>query len=233
MQLPNHPVDYRGFRLSRLTEPRFSHLLLLLDWVGYLIFYGLTENLIAPERCHSMHCILDDLTPFCEIFIIPYCLWFLLIVGSLLYFVLYDVDSFRRMQIFIMITQIVAMAIYIIWPSRQDLRPEVMPRQNVLTALTAFIYSVDTPTGVCPSLHVAYSVGIASVWVKYKPADRWFKAFIVILAVTICFSTAFVKQHSYVDIFAAIPLSLFAEALVYGRDYWWPRLKSAGGKDRK
>ena len=219
-------VDYRELRLSRLTEPRFSHLWLLLDWVGYLILYGLTENLIAPERCTPMHCFLDDLTPFCEWFIIPYCMWFLLIIFSLLYFLLYDVDGFKRMQIFIMITQIVAMAIFIIWPTRQDLRPTAMPRQNALTALTAFIYSVDTPTGVCPSLHVAYSVGIASVWLKYNGASRGFKAFIVLLAFAICLSTAFVKQHSWVDIFAAIPLSLLAEALVYGKDWWLPRLKA-------
>ena len=219
-------VDYRELRPSRLLEPRFIHLWLLLDWVGYLILYGLTENLIPPEKCHVMHCFLDDLTPFCEWFIIPYCAWFLLIILSLGYFLLYDVDSFRRMQLFIMITQIVAMAVYIIYPSRQDLRPAVMPRQNPLTALTEFIYSVDTPTGVCPSLHVAYSLGIASVWVKYRGASRAFKAFIVALAVTICLSTAFVKQHSYVDIFAAIPLSLLAEVIVYGRDWWLPRIKA-------
>lgn len=221
-------VDYRELRLSRLTEPRFRHLWLLLDWVGYLILYGLTENLISPERCHVMHCFLDDLTPFCEWFIIPYCAWFFLIIGSLWYFLVYDVDSFRRLQIFIMITQVVAMAVYVIYPSVQNLRPEAMPRQNALTALTAFIYSVDTPTGVCPSLHVAYSIGIASVWLKYPRASVGFKTFIALLAFAICLSTAFVKQHSYVDIFAAIPLSLLAEIMVYGRDWWLPRLRRAG-----
>ena len=222
-------VDYRELRPSRLLEPRFIHLWLLLDWVGYLILYGLTENLIPPEKCHVMHCFLDDLTPFCEWFIIPYCAWFLLIILSLGYFLLYHIDSFKRLQIFIMITQIVAMAVYIIYPSRQDLRPAVMPRQNPLTALTAFIYAVDTPTGVCPSLHVAYSLGIASVWVKYQGATRAFKAFIVALCLTICLSVAFVKQHSWVDIFAAIPLSLLAEVIVYGRDWWLPRIKNIAG----
>ena len=218
-------VDYSGFRLSRLTDPRFSHLLLLLGWVGYMVLYLLTENLITPERCHPMRCWLDDVTPFCEWFAIPYCLWFLLIIGSLLFFMLYDVDSFRRLSVYIIITQVVAMAVYVIYPSRQDLRPAVMPRDNPLCMLMAFIYSVDTPTGVCPSLHVAYSLGIMSVWLRSKDASRGFKAFMVALAISICLSTAFVKQHSFVDIFAALPLSLLAETLVYGRDWWLPRIK--------
>jgi hypothetical protein len=31
---------------------------------------------------------------------------------------------------------------------------------------------------------------------------------------------AFVKQHSVVDIFAAIPICLLAEQIAFGSDYW-------------
>ena len=51
--------------------------------------------------------------------------------------------------IIIMITQAVAMLCYIVYPSIQNLRPESFPRQNVFTAILGFIYSFDTPTGVC------------------------------------------------------------------------------------
>ena len=148
-------VDYSGFRLSRLGEPRFRHLLLLLGWVGYFLLYLLTENLIPAEACHPIHCGLDDVVPFCELFVIPYVFWYALIVLSLLIFMLYDVRSFCCLQTYIMITQAVAMTVYILYPSRQDLRPEVFPRENVLTAIMGFIYSFDTNTGVFPSLHVA------------------------------------------------------------------------------
>lgn len=210
-------VDYRQFRFSRINQPEFSHLKLLLGWVGYFILYFLTENLIPPESCHVIHCWLDDVIPFCEWFLIPYCFWYLLVFGSLLYYLLYDVDSFKKLQVFIIITQVVAMAIYIIYPSRQDLRPEVFPRENVLTAVMGFIYGFDTSTGVCPSLHVAYSLGIASVWLKDKRASAAWKAFIVISAVLISVGTTFVKQHSAVDVIAALPLGVLAEYLVFYR----------------
>ena len=209
-------VDYREFRLSRLNEPRFSHIKLLGGWIVYFILFFLTENLIPVDRCHVIHSPLDDLIPFNEYFAIFYCFWYVLLVASLLYFFLYDIPSFRRLQIFIMITQAVAMLIYIVYPSVQLLRPAVMPRDNLLCRVMAFIYAFDTPTGVCPSLHVAYSMGIASVWCRRRNTPKAWKAFVVCSAVLISVSVAFVKQHSVVDVAAAIPVGLLAELLVYG-----------------
>ena len=60
-------VDYRKLRLSNITSPEYRHLLLLLGWVVYFAFYFLTENLIPAEKCHVMHCFLDDLIPFFSI----------------------------------------------------------------------------------------------------------------------------------------------------------------------
>ena len=197
-------VDYRQFRLSRLNDPQFSHLKLLLGWVGYFALYFLTENLIPRENCYVVHSPLDDLIPFCEYFIIPYVFWYGLIVVSLLYFLLYNVDSFKKLQTYIIITQVAAMAIYIIFPNRQDLRPTEFPRENIFTEIISWLYAFDTSTNVCPSLHVAYSLGIASVWVKEKGISRWWKAFVVVAVILICLSTAFIKQHSVVDAFAAL-----------------------------
>lgn len=209
-------VDYREFRLSRLNEPRYAHLKLLGGWIVYFILYFLTENFIPEARWHVIHCALDDVIPFREGFLLLYCYWYVLIVISLGAFLLYDVTSFKRLQIYIMITQAVAMFIYIVYPSVQYLRPAAFEHDNALTRLMAFIYAFDTPTGVCPSLHVAYSMGIASAWCRSKLAGRPWKILMILSAVLISISTAFVKQHSVVDIFAAIPLGLLAEYLVYG-----------------
>ena len=220
-------VDYREFRFSRMNEPRFSHLWLLLGWVGYFILYFLTENLIPPERCTPVHCALDDMIPFCEYFAVAYVFWYFLVFSSLLYFLLYDVDSFRGAQTYIIITQVVAMVFYILLPTRQDLRPEVFERDNFFTHVMAFIYGFDTSTGVCPSLHVGYSLGIASTWRKKADAPVWVKVFVIAAVVVICVSVCFVKQHSALDVFAALPLCLLAEILVYGKSYWLPRIRAS------
>ncbi len=208
-------VDYRQFRLRRLNEPRFSHLKLLGGWGIYFVLFFLTENLIPAEKCTPVYCFLDDLIPFHEGFLIPYVFWYGLIVFSLGYFALYQVESFKDLSKYIFITQMVAMAIYILWPSRQDLRPEVFPRDNFLTDCIGLLYAFDTNTGVCPSLHVAYSLGIGSVWQKQKDVAWYWKLFVWLCVALICLSTMVIKQHSAVDFFAALPVCLLAEMLVF------------------
>ena len=89
-------VDYRQFRWSKLNDESFRHLKLLLFWPIYGIFFYFVEKLYMPARYYPMHCALDDLIPFCELFLIPYLAWFLCIAGMLLYTLLYDIRAFRR-----------------------------------------------------------------------------------------------------------------------------------------
>ena len=79
------------------------------------------------------------------------------------------------------------------------------------------IYTLDTNTGVCPSLHVAYSLAILAVYWRDENISRLWKAILLVLVVLISLSTAFVKQHSMVDVFAAIPTALIGDWLIYHR----------------
>ncbi|MBE7001620.1 MAG: phosphatidic acid phosphatase [Ruminococcaceae bacterium] len=217
-------VDYRKLRLSNITTPQYRHLLLLLGWVVYFCLYFLTENLIPAEKCYPVWCKLDDLIPFHEAFVIFYVGWYVLIVLSLGYFLLYSVESFKGLQTYIMVTQALAMICYIAFPTRQDLRPETFPRENFLTWIMGIIYQFDTNTGVCPSLHVAYSIGIASAWLKEKSAAWYVKVLVTVFVVGVCLSVAFTKQHSVVDIFAALPVCAVAELFAF-RKYYQARKK--------
>ncbi len=213
-------VDYRKLRLSNINSPEYRHLLYLLGWVGYFILYFITENLIPYEKCVPVHSVLDDKIPFVEHFIIAYTGWYVLIVASLLYFMFYSPESFKNMMKFIIVTQITAMVIYILFPNRQDLRPEVFERENIFTQVLQLIYNFDTSTNVCPSLHVAYSVGIASTWIRERSASVLTKVLITVFCFLVCISVVFVKQHSVVDIFAAIPVCILAEIITFGDRYF-------------
>lgn len=206
-------VDYRNFRLKNRHDPQYAHLRLLLGWAVYFAMYFLTEGLIPAENCHVSYCVLDDMIPFQEAFLIPYVLWYFLIILSLGYFLLYDVQSFRDLQTYIIVTQVIAMAVYILYPSRQELRPDAFARDNLLTRGVALIYALDTNTGVCPSLHVAIAIGIGTVWCKKNDVPKGWKLCIIASVILICLSTMFIKQHSCVDFFAAIPVCMIA--------YWW------------
>jgi len=218
MKLPS--VDYRKLKLSNLGSPEFSHLILLLGWVGYFIAFYLTETLIPSNTCHIIHCPLDDRIPFWEGFVVPYVAWYFLVAGSLVYFAFYNVDSFKKLMVYIIITQVIAVSVYILYPSRQELRPSVLPRDNICTNAVALLYAVDTNTNVFPSLHVGFSLAILSVWSKEKEISRIWKAFIALFVFLVCLSTVFIKQHSVLDVLAAVAMCLIAELLVYGRYYF-------------
>lgn len=220
-------VDYRQLRLTNLTSPQFRHLFWLLGWVGYFAMYLLTENLIPVENCHRVSFDWEQNIPFIEWFVFAYVGWYVLIVWSLGYFLLYHVEHFVGLQKYIIITQVVAMICYILYPSYQDLRPDLstLGRENFATWILNIIYTADTPTGVCPSLHVAYSVGIASTWLKEREAAKGTRVFVVIFSLLVCISVVFVKQHAVIDVILALPVCLLAEWITYGRTYWKPRLQ--------
>lgn len=208
-------TDFHGFRFSRLNEPQYVHTKLLLTWVVYLALYFITENFIPAESCHVMHCALDDIIPFCEYFAVFYVGWYVLIVVSLGYYFFYDSRRFTQLELYIFVTQIIAMAIYILYPSRQDMRPEIFPRENVFSLVMGAIYAFDTNTGVCPSLHVAYSIAIYSVVSKDEYVPKYIKVLLFVLIVCISLATAFVKQHSMIDVIAAVPTALIGEWLIF------------------
>lgn len=70
---------------------------------------------------------------------------------------------------------------------------------------------------------MAYSLAIFSVVSKDPHVSRLGKGVLLVLVILISLSTAFVKQHSITDVFAAIPTALAGEILIY-HTRWGRRL---------
>lgn len=181
-----------------------------------LCFYAL-EWLVPGRVYHVMYHPVDDLIPFCELFLIPYLFWFVFMVFSYVYTFFADGAAFRRMMRFTMLTYGGGLLMFVLYPTCQNLRPEVFQRDNVLTQLMAWFYTTDTSTNVCPSLHVCGS--LAAAWglldTRRFSTPRWRRA-ILAVALTICVSTVFVKQHSILDMLWGFGFSGFAWLAVYG-----------------
>lgn len=216
-------TDYRSLRpRTLLTEYRY--LLLLLFWPLFgLAFAGF--EVLRTEGYVTVYTPLDDLIPFCEFFVFPYLFWFVYLVGMYVYTLLFDVDTFKKYSYFIIITYTVTILIYLFFPTKQELRPTVFERDNILVEFMKGFYAFDTNTNVCPSLHVIGSVAVsAAAWhSKHFSTVGWRIAFTVV-TVLITVSTVFLKQHSLVDIPPALVICAAA--------YWWvyrrrPRRKAA------
>jgi hypothetical protein len=206
---------YRELRPSNLTEPRFRHIFLLLFWAIFGIAFALVEK-SDRDWIYVEWDWLDDLIPFCEWFVIPYIFWFAFLAGTVAFTLLFDVEAFRKMMYFIMITYTVTLVIYLIWPTAQGLRPNIatLGRDNVLTRFMAGFYDYDTHTNVCPSIHVLGAVAslVASWHTPFFKGRAW-QIFFWVSTVLITLSTVFLKQHSILDVFAALALCVIAYPL--------------------
>lgn len=203
---------------------RYGHCLLLLYLPVYLICFFLLEQYTAPHYT-EIYCRFDSYIPFNEYFVIPYLLWFPFILGGLVFFLYISLRrpdtkyDFIRLG-FMLITGLSAcLFIYLLFPNIQNLRPATYPNNNIFSQLCAMIQGIDPPNNVCPSMHVYTSLALFLViWnsrymnesARRKKLSRYLS---LILTLFICASTLFIKQHSVVDVFWAVLLSIFVYLL--------------------
>ena len=212
-------------RVLRSRENR-ENLVLAAFWLVFgLCFYAL-EWLVPGRSYQVMYHPLDDVIPFCELFVIPYLFWFVFMGFAYVYAFFAEPRAFRRMMWFTILTYGSGLLMFLIFPTCQNLRPDVFVRDNFLTRVMAWFYTCDTSTNVCPSLHVCGSLAAAFGFVDTKRfSTKGWKTTIYIIALTICASTVFVKQHSIIDTVFGFVFSGYAWLMVYGRTSRVSRLR--------
>lgn len=177
----------------------------------------------------DIHCILDDWIPFCEIFVIPYVLWFLYVAAVVvwLYFQREHLENYYRCVILLMLGMSTCLLIYYLFPNEQNLRPDAFAEQNIFTDIIGFIYASDTNTNVLPSIHVYNAIAIHVAFTssyKFRGRRGWHTASLA-LCVLICLSTMFLKQHSFLDVITGLGLYLIYYALTCPLMKCWQRKK--------
>lgn len=188
-------------------------------WLPLYLLLFLTLERLPMGRYWATQLPIDAHIPFCEWFVIPYCLWYPLLVAVGLYLLFRDPDAFRRYMLFLAATFFASELLWLLLPSGQDLRPAAMPRDNLLTALVSGLYAVDTNTNVFPSVHVLGSIGAALAVRDCRALrkHRTVQAGILLLAASICLSTLLIKQHSVLDVVGGLLLGGLAARPIYRR----------------
>lgn len=186
-----------------------STLQIVIYAVIHCLIYLVTNRVCFVGDWHPLYCGLDESLPLVRWFVIPYCLWFAQIAGTLIWFLITDYDSLRRYMRYVMFSTIPVYPVFILYPTCMPLRPSSLPGSDPLTLLLNFIYSVDNNTNIFPSLHVVWSVGsLLALWNDRLLSKPWAKAAAVFLTVMVCASTFMIKQHSVMDVIGAVPFIL-------------------------
>ena len=111
-------------KLSQLRSRCRPHLWYQLYWVVYLIwFFWLDLTVTAPK--YILHSPLDDLIPFNEWFVLPYCSWFLLLAGVTAALWWCDTASYDKLCLTMFSGMTFCLIVYMILPNGLELRPAV------------------------------------------------------------------------------------------------------------
>lgn len=192
---------------------KYWHAIMVIYFLIYMPWFSWL-NIFTPTRPDAveMYCKLDDMIPFNEWFVIPYFLWFLYIAAGYIFLFFNNRSDFLRMCTFLYVGMTTCLIIYMIFPNYQDLRVdyETLGRSNILTEAIRLLQLGDSNYDVFPSIHCLNSIGMnialaKNKWCRKRP---WIIVLVTLLSISICLSTVFVKQHSVLDMFGAIGLSI-------------------------
>ena len=195
---------------------RYPAMIALTYFPFYLLGFVLVEQVVEPR--YIIWCPLDDLIPFCEYFIVPYATWFVELAVIPLLLLKYDRKQYYYLCAVMFTGMTLCLGLYLIFPNGLDLRVEIT-RQNIFADLVRLIQAVDTPTNVCPSIHVASAMAMdLAICRSVLGQRRWVRMLANSVFVLICLSTVFLKQHSVIDIFWGVAVTAVLH-LVFSRRF--------------
>lgn len=221
--IADKPVDTEPLK-KRTFKERFP----LYVWVCFvvlltmqlLVFYA-TRPFLAGRELHILTGALDDKIPFVpewvSIYFLSYVSWLVTIIWMLC-------DSKQhayRITGSYCIVAILTAAAFLIYPGTL-IRPEVT-EPGFFNDWMRFLYRADSPTNLCPSMHVIISYFCWRATMGCKRIPKWYQWFNLAFLILVCFSILFVKQHALIDIPAAIVLSELT--LQIGR---WTKIERVG-----
>ena len=185
----------------------------------YLAWFSHLEQTVT-KNCRLIHTFIDDYIPFCEIFVIPYFLWFVYVATTVVYFFFKDKEDYYKTCIFLATGMTVFLIISTLFPNGHDLRLTELPRDNVFTRMVGFLWKTDTATNLWPSIHVYNSLGAHFAITKSSHFEnkKGFRIGSLVLCVSIILSTMLIKQHSVFDVITGIIMAFVMYLIVYHYD---------------
>lgn len=190
---------FAGVARRLYRRPVAAMCLLLL---AHTVCFTILEQI--PRQVHLVKCSLDGYLPFVAEMIVPYLGWFLWVPAGLFYLLHRDKHRFWYCFNTLAAGIFITLALYAIWPTGLDLRGSVHGT-DPFSLMVRLLYLVDTPTNVCPSLHVFIScVLLFALW---GAVGRFGRLANGVLALAICASTVLLDQHSLVDVAMGLVLA--------------------------
>ena len=205
----------------KLFAKTYVHALWFVVYLFLVLQFSLLERYVVPKYWVSS--VLDQFIPFIPAFVIPYVLWFPIVGVILIVLCFSDREDFTRTIWLLYLGMFTANMLYMFFPHGQPLRPIITETDFFSRAIRYDIYANDTNTNCFPSIHVLNQMAVHIGLCKsklFKNRKGW-KIASLIATILVCASTCFIKQHSILDVLAALALEWPLYLLAFVVD-WTP-----------
>lgn len=169
--------------------------------IDLLVFYG-TRPILPYLPTHSLSTPLDERIPVMPAWITIYYLAYLSWLITILWMLADSKRHAYRLCGVYTIIMIVSTICFLAYPVTIQ-RPEVT-ESGFFYDLLRGLYQIDSPTNLCPSLHVVINYLCWRGTMGCKKIPRWYQWFNLAFLVLVCCSILFVKQHFIADVGAAV-----------------------------
>ncbi len=212
-----------GYWLFFRYLPRETILPLLLTVVWHCAVYyvpRLFPPLFAP---HAIALPLDRKiplwTPMSAVYLLAYVQWAI----NWILLAKQSRDLRSRTLAGEMLAKLFCMILFVVVPTTMT-RPEIAGT-GFFDRMTAWIYRLDAPTNLLPSIHCLESWVCLRVALQAKGLPRWYLPLTAVFSLLVFASTLLVRQHVLVDLPAAILVlelgMLLARATHFDRVFAW------------
>lgn len=168
--------------------------------------YKGTSMLSKNWKHHLIDLPIDAYIPFIPAFILPYVLCYAHWVINIIMSVHTGEERFRKFSTALMLSQIICGILFLVVPTT-IVRPDVSMYNGIVGVLLKFIYGMDAPVNLFPSMHCLLSW---FSWIAVRDCEnvsKWYKVFSLIFAIIVCISTVTVKQHFFIDIIGGVVIA--------------------------
>ena len=184
-----------------LLPPYARTPLVLLVIIAALAYGG--TRLITPEFTHFDFSLpIDARIPFVPAFTVIYVLAYVQWVVGYILIARESREVCYRVLGGEIISKLICMALFIIIPTAM-VRAEITS-EDFFSRIVRFIYAVDAPDNLFPSIHCLESMVCLHGAMQMKKVGKWYLWFTLLFSALVCASTVLVKQHIIVDVAAGI-----------------------------
>ena len=195
-------MNNKKIRNLEKVLPRYGMVVLLALVIFNAVTYFGTRFVTTNMVHHSMKLAIDDRIPFCSFFVVFYILAYVQWIIGYIIIARESKEHCYRYLFGELVAKLICLVVFILFPTT-ILRPEITGH-GLWESLVRFIYEIDAPDNLFPSIHCLESWVCFRGAIHLKKMPKWYAGLMFVSTVLVFASTVLIKQHVFIDMVGAV-----------------------------